>query len=119
MGHGKICYVELPARDVQAAAEFYRRVFGWNIRQRDNGETSFDDSVGEVSGLWDPNRTAVENPGMIVSIMVRDAMVTAGQITRAGGTIVDAPDPAQAEVHGTFRDPAGNLLSIYQQPGLA
>ena len=117
--HGKICYIQMPAIDISRSADFYRSVFSWNIRERGDGEVAFDDGVGEVSGVWETSRTAVDDPGMIVSIMVKDAMATAGAITAAGGTIVDAPDPSQSEVHGTFRDPAGNLLSIYEQKGMA
>src|SRR6185369_7181581 len=52
LGNGKICYVELPATNIAESAEFYKKVFGWNIRKRGNGSTAFDDSVGEVSGSW-------------------------------------------------------------------
>ena len=27
--NGKICYLEIPATDVEASAAFYERVFGW------------------------------------------------------------------------------------------
>lgn len=117
--HGKICYIQIPALDIRASAEFYRQVFDWNIRERGDGEIAFDDGVGEVSGVWETSRQPVDDPGMIVSIMVRDALATAEAITVAGGTIVNAPDPSRGEVHGTFRDPAGNLLSIYEQKGMA
>jgi predicted enzyme related to lactoylglutathione lyase len=117
--HGKICYIQMPALDIQASADFYRQVFDWRIRERGDGEVAFDDSVGGVSGVWDSSRKAADDPGMTVSIMVRDALATADAITAAGGEIIDAPDPLQSEVHGTFRDPAGNLLSIYEQKGMA
>ena len=52
LGNGKICYVEMPANDVQRSAEFYEKVFGWKIRTRGDGATAFDDGVGEVSGTW-------------------------------------------------------------------
>ena len=32
---------------------------------------------------------------------------------------METVDPKAREVVATFRDPAGNLLGIYQQPGLA
>ncbi len=35
------------------------------------------------------------------------------------GEIVQPVDPELHEVFATFRDPAGNVLGIYQQPGLA
>ena len=34
IGNGKICYLEIPASDIQRSAEFYRAVFGWKIRKR-------------------------------------------------------------------------------------
>ena len=33
--------------------------------------------------------------------------------------MVKPVDPKAREVVATFRDPAGNLIGIYQQPGLA
>ncbi len=49
---GKICYVEIPANDIERSAEFYRRAFGWHVRKRGDGSTAFDDTVSEVSGTW-------------------------------------------------------------------
>ncbi|HVH08603.1 MAG TPA: hypothetical protein VM736_02305 [Gemmatimonadales bacterium] len=34
---GKICSLEIPALDIQCSAAFYRRVFGWTIRKRGDG----------------------------------------------------------------------------------
>ena len=31
LGNGKICYIEIPANDIQRSAEFYEKVFGWLI----------------------------------------------------------------------------------------
>lgn len=58
LGNGKICSVEIPAADVRRSSEFYRAVFGWNIRRRDDGHLAFDDAVGEVSGSWVTGRPA-------------------------------------------------------------
>ena len=112
--HGKICYIQMPAVDVEQSAEFYRSVFGWSTRSHADGATAFDDTVGGVSGMWDTSLQAVEHPGLIVSIMVTDAVATSAAIVAAGGTIVTPIDPTAGEIHGTFRDPAGNLMSIYQ-----
>ncbi|PYX61004.1 MAG: hypothetical protein DMG76_00985 [Acidobacteria bacterium] len=40
LANGKICYVEMPTTDVARSAEFYKHVFGWNIRKRRDGSTS-------------------------------------------------------------------------------
>ena len=34
LANGKICYLEMPATDVARSADFYKKSFGWNIRQR-------------------------------------------------------------------------------------
>src|SRR6266498_3495392 len=51
MAHGKICYLEIPAKTAEASADFYSTIFGWKVRQRGDGELAFDDAGG-VSGRW-------------------------------------------------------------------
>ena len=116
---GKICYIEMPAIDIAQAAQFYQQVFGWHVRQRDDGSTAFNDTVGGVSGTWITGRPPAANPGMIVHIMVANAATTIEAILAAGGQIVQPVNPYEHEVYALFRDPAGNILGIYQQPGLA
>ena len=50
MADGKICYVEIPAAEIERSAAFYEIVFGWRVRRRDDGRTAFDDTTEEVSG---------------------------------------------------------------------
>jgi uncharacterized protein len=115
---GKICYLEIPATDSAQSADFYHRAFGWQIRQRGDGATAFDDTVGGVSGTWVLGRRPASETGLIVYIMVANAAKAAEAVDAAGGEIVQPVDPNVPEVHLTFRDPAGNVLGIYQQPGL-
>jgi uncharacterized protein len=116
---GKICYIEIPAIDASESAQFYQRAFGWHIRLHDDGTTAFDDTVGGVSGMWILGRPPSKDPGLLVSIMVASAATTIEAIIAAGGEIVQPVNPEEREVYALFRDPAGNILSIYQQPGLA
>jgi predicted enzyme related to lactoylglutathione lyase len=114
---GKICYIEMPSRDIAESARFYQQVFGWNIRERDNGSTSFDDTVGQVSGMWLLGRQPSRDLGLMVHIMVANVATTSEAIVAAGGEIVQSFH--NGEIYAYFRDPTGNLLGIYQQPGLA
>lgn len=116
---GKICYIEIPATDVEKSAEFYTRAFGWKTRQRGDGTLAFDDTVNEVSGTWVLGRPPATQPGLMVYIMVASAAAAVDAVVSAGGQIVEPVDPHAREVVATFRDPAGNLIGIYQQPGLA
>ena len=116
LGNGKICYLEIPAVDVNGSALFYKEVFGWNIRKRGDGEISFDDGVGEVSGTWVTGKKPDYNPGIIIHIMVNDALLTMDLIKIHGGKIVQEIGAHAPEITAKFSDPAGNVLSIYQEP---
>ena len=59
---GKICYLEIPAADVERSSHFYRDAFGWELRTRGDGAIAFDDAVKEVSGSWVTGRPASAEP---------------------------------------------------------
>ena len=113
-GNGKICYIEIPAADIARSAEFYRRVFAWNVRADNHGNASFDDGVGEVSGTWVLGRPPHTGQGLTVHIMVDDAAATLNLIVASGGEIVQPIGADAPEITARFRDPAGNVLGIYQ-----
>lgn len=116
-GNGKICYLEIPAVDIQQSAHFYECVFGWRIRRDQAGAVGFDDGVGQVSGMWVLGRPPSTTPGVIVSIMVDDAAATLGLIIGHGGKIIRPIGADTPETTALFTDPAGNLFSIYQHRG--
>ena len=114
--HGKICYIEMPALDIQRSADFYTKVFGWKTRRRGDGATAFDDGVGQVSGTWVLKRPPSAQPGLLVYIMVDDAAKTVEVIKASGGEIVQPIGKDAPEITARFRDPAGNVIGLYQQP---
>ena len=116
LGHGKICYVELPALDITRSADFYREVFGWSIRRRGDGSTAFDDGVGEVSGTWVVGRPPSAQPGMLFYIMVDSVAETVETVVSHGGVIVQPIGADAPEITARFRDPGGNVIGLYQQP---
>ncbi|HKH61126.1 MAG TPA: VOC family protein [Flavitalea sp.] len=116
LGNGKICYIEIPSIDISQSATFYREVFGWQIRERGDGDTSFDDSVGEVSGRFVQGRKAVSETGLLVYIMVDNARAAIELIKKHGGKIVQPIGMDAPEITARFSDPAGNILGIYQEP---
>lgn len=115
-GNGKICYIEMPASDIQRSAEFYQKVFGWQTRQRGDGSTAFDDGVGEVSGTWVFGRPPSNSPGLLIYIMVDSVAETVETVIANGGEIVQRIGMDAPEITARFRDPGGNVLGLYQQP---
>jgi len=116
IGNGKICYVEIPATDIARSVEFYQTVFGWNTRRRGDGQTAFDDGVGQVSGTWVTGRPPSNQPGLLIYIMVDSVEKTIDAIVANGGDLVQPIGADAPEITARFRDPGGNILGLYQEP---
>ena len=117
--NGKICYIEVPALDIARSADFYSKIFGWNIRRRGDGSTAFDDATGQVSGSWVLARPPAATPGLLIYVMVDSVAAILDTIVAHGGEVVQAIGVDAPEITARFRDPAGNVIGLYQEPSLA
>jgi len=115
LGNGKICHLAIPALDVEASAAFYEDHFGFTVRRQPNRVT-FDDGVDEVSGHFVPQAAPMREAGILVYIMVDDLVSMVSRLEAADVEIVAAPGVDPGELTAHIRDPAGNLLGIYQEP---
>ena len=114
--NGKICYIEMPATDIARSADFYKTVFGWNIRRRGDGSTAFDDTTGQVSGTWVLGRPPASKPGLLFYVMVDSVAATIDVIVANRGEIVQPIGGDVPEITARFRDPGGNVIGLYQEP---
>jgi predicted enzyme related to lactoylglutathione lyase len=115
LANGKICYLEIPAVDIKASASFYNKVFGWRIREDNGRRVAFDDTVGQVSGMWVKDRPPSKDPGLLISIMVDDIEATLEAIKNNGGKVVQPIGMDAPEITARFSDLAGNVLALYQE----
>lgn len=115
-GNGKLCYVEIPAIEINVSATFYKEVFGWHIRTRGDGSIAFDDAVGQVSGTWVLGRDAAKKPGFLIYIMVDSVLAASDAVIANGGKIVQPIGGDAPEITARFSDPAGNIMGLYQEP---
>jgi predicted enzyme related to lactoylglutathione lyase len=116
LANGKICYIEIPAIDIPRSADFYSNVFGWRLRQRGDGSTAFDDTTGEVSGTWVVGRPPSSEPGLLLYIMVDSVSATVAAVIAHGGELAQPIGADAPEITARFRDPAGNVIGLYQEP---
>lgn len=116
IANGKVCYIEIPAIDVLLSATFYKKVFGWQIRERSNGQIAFDDAINEVSGTWVVGRLPTTEIGILVYIMVDSVASTLKAVLSHGGKIVQEIGGDAPEITARFSDPAGNIFGLYQEP---
>ena len=114
MKHGKLSYVEIPALDPLQSADFYAKVFGWNVRG-DAEHAGFDDPSGDLIGHWVTGRVISREPGLLPYIYVDRIDDTIEQVEAQGGEIVKALYPEGNLWVATFRDPAGNVLGLWQE----
>jgi len=117
MAHGKICYLEIPARTGEESAAFYSRIFGWTVRTRGDGELAFDDGGG-VSGTWVKASDRTPEETTRTYIMVDDLADTLTRIEAAGGRVLTPRTdigPAMG-AFAVFADPAGAEFGLYEEP---
>jgi uncharacterized protein len=73
--------------------------------------------VGEVSGTWVTNRPPSSEPGLLFYIMVEGVERALGKIVDPGGDVVTPlTGQGEGEAFATFRDPAGNVMGVFEQP---
>ena len=117
MSHGKICYLEIPAKTGEASAQFYNSIFGWKVRTRGDGELAFDDPGG-VSGTWVKESDRTPDEQTRVYIMVDAIDETLPRIQAAGGRIITPRTEIGPGMgaFAVFADPAGNEFGLYEEP---
>ena len=110
---GGVSYLRIPARDVAQSVEFYRAVFGWRLRGTPQAP-SFSDGTGHVIGHWRTDLPVAGEAGVLPYIYVTDLDATLRAATGRGGELVT---PAYQEGNlwiAVIRDPAGNIVGIWQ-----
>jgi predicted enzyme related to lactoylglutathione lyase len=112
-----ISYMRIPARDATSSAEFYETVFVWKVR-KDSKRPSFEDGSGHVIGHWVTDLPVVGEAGVVPYIYVNSVKNTLEKIKASGGEVVKPPYPEGDLWVATFRDPAGNVLGIWQSGSL-
>ncbi|HEX4301124.1 MAG TPA: VOC family protein [Gammaproteobacteria bacterium] len=102
-------FIELPARDLQAAKKFYAEIFGWQLTEF--GPTYACTMTGDV-GLQGDMKEATRAPLAVIAVEDLEASLKA--VTKAGGKITKPifSFPGGRRFH--FLDPNGNELAILQ-----
>ena len=111
---GKVSYMRIPAADTVALGAFYAKVFGWEVGGRPE-HVSFTDASGDMIGAFEPGTPS--EPGILPFIYVQGIDGVVREIEANGGSVVQ---PVYAEGGlwvATFRDPAGNVMGVWQGGG--
>jgi predicted enzyme related to lactoylglutathione lyase len=109
-----ISYLHIPANDPQESAAFYQRVFGWTV-DATRANPSFEDGTGHVIGHFIPGLSVAGAAGVRPYIYVESVDDTLEEVSTHGGAVVETPYPEGDLWVATFRDPAGNVLGVWQR----
>jgi predicted enzyme related to lactoylglutathione lyase len=112
--HGGLSYLEIPAIDPRRSADFYEKVLGWNLRERDTDDPRFEDATGHLIGRWMTGREIAREPGLFPYFYVDRIDDAVARVVAQGGEVAEAPYPEGNLWVATFRDPAGNLIGLWQ-----
>jgi len=111
---GGISYLRIPAADPRRSAAFYAAVFGWSVRT-DRDDPAFEDGTGHVIGHFVADQPVAGEAGLRPYVFVESLDETLERIVAGGGEVVTPPYPEGDLRVATFRDPAGNVVGVWEQ----
>jgi uncharacterized protein len=112
---GGVSYLYIPAVDPKQSAMFYEHVFGWSVDGHETNRPSFRDGSGHVAGAWVTDQEPSPSAGLVPYISVDTIDETTELIQAHGGEIIDAPSADGDHLIAALRDPAGNVLGLWQE----
>jgi predicted enzyme related to lactoylglutathione lyase len=111
--HEKINYIEFPARNIEAAKDFFTTAFGWSFVDYGPEYTAFSNE-GIDGGFFQSELSAsTENGSALVVFYSQDLKQTQTKIEGAGGSIIKPifSFPGGHRFH--FADPNGNEYAVW------
>lgn len=118
-----VSHFEIPARDLDRAAKFFKEVFGWRIDltpwttpyYKVRGAAGDPPGREGIDGGLLPAGGGVGHPLLVIHITGAALEDCLEKIVRAGGA-VDLPPEAVGALgrFARFRDPEGNLWGLWQ-----
>jgi predicted enzyme related to lactoylglutathione lyase len=92
---GQVVWADLLTSDVSAAADFYTKVFGWDIKfnsDRSYAHATFNGSPVAAIASYTEGEDKNAEGIWLMSISVRDVVATKEVVKAAGGQILEGPE---------------------------
>ncbi|HET7509075.1 MAG TPA: VOC family protein [Solirubrobacterales bacterium] len=116
---GTPCWVDLATPDIEAAAQFYGDLLGWDVPEQPNsaemgGYRRAKKNGKDVAGMM-PLMQEGQPPVWSTHVAVADADATAKTVADAGGTVIAEPmDVMDLGRMAIFTDPTGAVFEVWQ-----
>lgn len=111
--HEKINYLEFPAKDIEAARNFFSAVFSWSFVDYGPEYTAFS-NAGIDGGFFKSDLTVSTADGSVLVVFYSNSLEqTQAKIQAAGGSIIKPifSFPGGRRFH--FGDPNGNEYAVW------
>jgi uncharacterized protein len=115
---GKINYVEMPTRDLDATKAFFTKAFGWSFVDYGPEYSALSDA-GLDGGFFRSNLVMnTSNGSALVVLYSQDLDACLASVEEAGGSIVKPilAFPGGRRFH--FSDPGGNEYAVWSDQGV-
>src|SRR5262249_60220341 len=93
---------------------FYEAVLGWQIDKRSSDDVRFSDRSGLLIGRFAAGKVISREPGFVPYLYVDGIDAAIARVVANGGEIVRPIYPEGDLRAARVRDPAGNLLGLWQ-----
>jgi hypothetical protein len=113
---GKINYVEMPSRDLEATKRFFGDAFGWSFIDYGPEYVAIQ-NAGLDGGFFKSEHVATSSSGSVLVVLYSsDLEATLDKVKQSGGTIVQEifTFPGGRRFH--FNDPNGNEYAVWSEP---
>ena len=117
------CWFELHTRDFDAAVDFYRDVFDWDVHLMPEAPgfryATYGEDEGSRAGIYDASADLPEGvpSHWQVYFEVTDIDAAAAHVTALGGAVLDPPVDSPYGRMGSFADPTGAMFRLLQSEG--
>lgn len=112
---GKINYIEMPSRDLEATKRFFVDAFGWSFVDYGPDYAAIE-NAGLDGGFFRSDKVATTGNGSVLVVLYStDLEATLEKVKSSGGGVVQDifPFPGGRRFH--FTDPSGNEYAVWSE----
>lgn len=113
---GKINYIEIPSRNLEATKSFFTSAFGWSFVDYGPDYVAIE-NAGIDGGFYKSDKVSSPEGGSVLVVLYSsDLEATVNKVLSSGGKVVkDIFDfPGGRRFH--FTDPNGNEYAVWSEP---
>lgn len=114
--HG-ICHIEIPSKDFEKAAAFYKAVFDWETQMIPQMNYAMYKAPSGVNGGFSGELEIYQKPGVVFYIEVENIDASLKKIEKNGGKTIKGKTEIAPEMgfYAIFGDAEGNTLGLWAQ----